>query len=166
MQFLDLNTGYSFEALWDKWSTVWTILKVDSNFNNHSYSDPEKYDVRYSSLVSQPKNPSISPTSWSATRTELSKCDAIRTTQEQGYTFWFPNEQSTKLTYTMPVCIYSTTGIPYELEIEENDIFSFITHKTEDTEYGGFAFKEPEYSYTLKTVVESAPDNRHFFHNF
>ena len=145
MQFLDLNTGYSFDALWDKWSTIWSIIAVDNNFNVNTYSDPNKYDIRYSVLTAQPKTPSISPTSWNTEYTLDTKWAAIRTEQKNGYVFWFPNEQSIRLTYTMPICIYSTTGIPYELEIEENEIFSFITHKTEEIESGGFMFKEPEY---------------------
>jgi hypothetical protein len=82
MQFLDLNTGYTFDALWQ-----------DGQVN--------------------------------------------------GYTFWFPNEQSIRLTYTMPICIYNNDPTPLELEIEENPIFSFITHATEETEHDGFMFKEP-----------------------
>lgn len=93
MKFLDINTGYSFDALWQ-----------DDQVN--------------------------------------------------GYTFWFPNEQSTRLTYTMPICIYSDTTVPFELEIEENEIFSFITHNTVDTEYGGFMFKDPIYSFTAVTTPE------------
>lgn len=166
MQFLDLNTGYSFDALWDKWSTIWSIIAIDNNFNVNTYSDPNKYDIRYSVLTSQPKAPSISPTSWNTEYTLDTKWAAIRTEQKTGYVFWFPNEQSIRLTYTMPICIYSTTSIPYELEIEENEIFSFITHKTEEIESGGFMFKEPEYLYSIKTDVEPAGDEKHFFHKF
>lgn len=103
MQFLDLNTGYTFDALWQ-----------DGQVN--------------------------------------------------GYTFWFPNEQSIRLTYTMPICIYTESSSPIELEIEENPIFSFITHSVEDTEYGGFMFKEPVYSFNTLTSVENI--NNKYYHKF
>ena len=103
MQFLDLNTGYTFDALWHE-------------------------------------------------------------NQKNGYTFWFPNEQSIKLTYTMPICICTDNNAPLELELEENPIFSFIKHNTEDTEYGGFIFKEPIYSFTTITTVETI--NNIHYHKF
>lgn len=105
MKFIDLNTGYSFDALWQ-----------DNQVN--------------------------------------------------GYTFWFPNEQSTRLTYTMPICIYmdetskADLDTPLELEIEENDIFSFISHASEPTDVGGFMFKEPIYSYKTSTTVENIGTNK------
>lgn len=97
MQFLDLNTGYTFDALWND-------------------------------------------------------------NQTNGYTFWFPNEQSIRLTYVMPICICTDSSEPIELNIEENPIFSFITHSTEDTEHGGFIFKEPVHSYEFITEPETIND--------
>ena len=49
-----------------------------------------------------------------------------RQNQMKGYTFWFPNEQSTNIIYTMPICILSTHKDSIELKIEDNDIFCFI----------------------------------------
>jgi hypothetical protein len=78
--------------------------------------------------------------------------------QQNGYIFWFPNEQSVKITYTMPICIYTDIAEPLNLTIENNDIFSFIEHDTEDTDCGGFIFKTPKYSLTHKTHPELIDD--------
>ena len=78
--------------------------------------------------------------------------------QQNGYIFWFPNEQSVKITYTMPICIYTDIAEPLHLTIENNDIFSFIEHDTEDTDCGGFIFKTPKYSLTYKTHPELIDD--------
>lgn len=93
MKFLNLNTGYSFDALWTG-------------------------------------------------------------TQEKGYIFWFPNEQSVDLTYTMPIAIVTDTNIEsLTLKIEENEIFSFITAQNTNTTIDGYTFYgEPIYSKTYTTT--------------
>ena len=104
LQFIDLNTGYSFDALW--------------------------HDE-----------------------------------QQNGYIFWFPNEQSIRLTYTMPICIYTDHSTSLELNIPNNDIFSFITHDTEkNIDCDGFSFKEPIYLYTINTEPEKLGDK--YVHKF
>ena len=84
--------------------------------------------------------------------------------QQNGYIFWFPNEQSINLTYTMPICIYTDIDEPLNLSIEDNDIFSFITHDIEDTNSGGFRFKTPLYTSTYTTIPEAIDDK--FLHVF
>jgi hypothetical protein len=69
MKFLNLETGYSFDALWTN------------------------------------TNESI---------------------QENGYIFWFKNEQSIGIVYTMPIAFITESSDPVKLYIEDNDIFSFI----------------------------------------
>ena len=65
MKFLDLNTGYSFDGLWNE-------------------------------------------------------------DQTRGYVFWFPNEQSTNIVYSMPICIINESNDSLHLTIEDNSIFDFI----------------------------------------
>lgn len=93
MKFLDINTGYSFDGLW----------------NN---------------------------------------------SQSKGYIFWFPNEQSTYITHSMPICIITETSNPLSLTIENNNVFNFITHTSEEIELDCCTFNTPEYSleYTTSPV--------------
>ena len=103
MKFLDLNTGYSFDALW----------------------------------------------------TGL---------QSKGYVFWFPNEQSINLTYTMPICVLTTAedadidadmSVPaLTLTMEDNDIFSFIVNDEKTDTIDGYTFTEPRYTNTITTIPE------------
>lgn len=65
MKFLDLNTGYSFDGLWNE-------------------------------------------------------------DQTRGYVFWFPNEQSTNIIYSMPICIVNESSDSLHLTIENNSVFDFI----------------------------------------
>lgn len=78
--------------------------------------------------------------------------------QTNGYTFWFPNEQSVNITYAMPICMLTSTAEPIEVSIEENGIFRFIDSTTETTSQG-FLFGLPEYSYSRLTDVEQVSDN-------
>lgn len=84
IKFLDLNTGYSFDGLWNE-------------------------------------------------------------TQSNGYIFWFPNEQSTNITYTMPIAIITDKkpNNTIHISIEENDIFKLINPSVldyESTNVDGFDF--------------------------
>ena len=78
--------------------------------------------------------------------------------QSNGYIFWFPNEQSVKITYVMPICIYTDISTPLKLSIEDNSIFSFITHDTEEMDCDGFRFKKPQYSLSYVTQPEIIND--------
>ena len=97
MKFLDLNTGYSFDAIWEN-------------------------------------------------------------DQTKGYIFWFPNEQSTNITYTMAICVLTETDTPLSLSIEDNEIFSFIMKKTtydnEEKYVDGYMFELPVYSSSIYTSPE------------
>lgn len=92
MRFLDINTGYTFDALWSDGQT-------------------------------------------------------------NGYTFWFPNEQSVNLTYTMPICMLTDNETPITFELEDNDVFKFIS-STKETTSDGFMFGIPTYSYSMDSEVE------------
>ena len=74
--------------------------------------------------------------------------------QQKGYTFWFPGEQSTGITYTMPICILTETDEPLQLSIEENDVFSFVAHGTETT-VDGYKFNDVIYSNQFTTEPEN-----------
>ena len=100
MKFLNLNTGYSFDGLWQNY--------IDTRSN---------------------------------------------TPQTRGYIFWFPNEQSIDITYTMPICILTESDSPLNLHMEENDIFAFVKH-TKETLVDDFVFYEPEYSEDIITSPE------------
>lgn len=94
MKFLDLHTGYSFDALW----------KED---------------------------------------------------QQKGYIFWFPNEQSVGITYTMPIAIITDDSTPLKLSIEDNDVFSFISHSDDVEIVDGYEFNGyPIFSNTVTTECE------------
>lgn len=91
MKFLNLNTGYSFDALW-------------------------------------------------------------KTDQEKGYIFWFPNEQSISLTYTMPIALVTDTADSITLNIENNNIFSFIESSNIEATIDGYTFDgQPVYSKEIQT---------------
>lgn len=54
--------------------------------------------------------------------------DGLWTDQQQnGYIFWFPNEQSTGIIYSTQICMLSDNAHNIDLYMEENDIFSFPT---------------------------------------
>lgn len=101
MKFLNLETGYSFDALWNS-------------------------------------------------------------TQEKGYIFWFKNEQSIGLTYTMPIAFITETSEPIELSIEKNSIFSFISNNSsENTNIDGYVFNAPIYSNIFITTPEQISDTKY-----
>lgn len=97
MKFLDLQTGYSFDALWTNGQT-------------------------------------------------------------NGYVFWFPNEQSVDITYTMPICMLCDEKEPIEVSMEENDVFSFIS-STESTDIDDVTFGVPCYTHSQFTEVEQLKEN-------
>ena len=52
--------------------------------------------------------------------------DGLWTDQQQnGYIFWFPNEQSTGIIYSTQICMLSDNANSIDLSMEENDVFSF-----------------------------------------
>lgn len=76
--------------------------------------------------------------------------------QSKGYIFWFPNEQSTNITYSMPICLLTKYRDEIELRIEENDIFEFITHSNETETIDGYIFNKPVTSKTLTLKFRDA----------
>ena len=72
--------------------------------------------------------------------------------QSKGYIFWFPSEQSINITYTMPICIVSKEQLDDNtvISIEDNDIFSFISHTADSINVDGFDFDgKPKYMSTI-----------------
>lgn len=68
--------------------------------------------------------------------------------QSKGYIFWFPSEQSINITYTMPICIVSKEQLDVNtvIAIEDNDVFSFISHDADSINVDGFDFDgKPKY---------------------
>lgn len=74
--------------------------------------------------------------------------------QTKGYIFWFPNEQSINITYTMPICILTEESSPIELSMDNNEIFSFISHNF-NTYVDGYEFHDPIYTYSIVTKPEN-----------
>lgn len=66
--------------------------------------------------------------------------------QQNGYIFWFPNEQSINMTYIMTIAAIMDTNDPLEATIEDNDVFSFIGHNNTKITIDGYTFNEPTYS--------------------
>ena len=97
IKFLDLNTGYSFDGLWND-------------------------------------------------------------DQTKGYIFWFPNEQSVNITYTMPICMLTTENKSLNLKFESNDFFAFVSHLDTTTTIDGFEFDVPKYSPEFTTTPEKIND--------
>lgn len=77
--------------------------------------------------------------------------------QTNGYTFWFPKEQSVNLTYVMPICMVTETDTPITIEVEDNEVFKFITSTTTEIT-SGFTFGLPEYHTSITTDVEQIGD--------
>lgn len=72
--------------------------------------------------------------------------------QSKGYIFWFPSEQSINITYTMPICIVSKEQLADNtvIAIEDNDVFSFISHDADSINVDGFDFDgKPKYMSTI-----------------
>lgn len=72
--------------------------------------------------------------------------------QSKGYIFWFPSEQSINITYTMPICIVSKEQLDDNtvIAIEDNDVFSFISHTADSITVDGFDFDgKPKYMSTM-----------------
>lgn len=72
--------------------------------------------------------------------------------QSKGYIFWFPSEQSINITYTMPICIVSKEQLDDNtvISIEDNDVFSFISHTADSITVDGFDFDgKPKYMSTI-----------------
>lgn len=92
--------------------------------------------------------------------------------QSKGYIFWFPNEQSINLTYTMPICILTEyvesdiddpMSLPsLTLTIEDNDIFSFIVNDEKEDNIDGYIFSAPRYTKIIQTVPEKI--GNHYAH--
>lgn len=60
--------------------------------------------------------------------------------QQRGYIFWFPNEQSIDLIYTMPIAIVTDNDTPLQLSIENNSVFSFANFNDDTTFVDGYKF--------------------------
>lgn len=165
IKFLDLNTGYTFDGLWKEWDNVWKIDSIDSSFIESDYVG---YDTKYSKITNTVGDPNLYPNIWEDTYEKgLSKWIAYRSPQTKGYIFWFPNEQSINITYSMPICIIDTTINDMTLTIEDNSVFSFITHDNTES-IDGYTFNTPIYSKTLNIKsldCETIGDKRGYVFN-
>lgn len=167
MKFLDLNTGYTFDGLWKNISsyTDWTIyyrdvpkvcevcdaIFIDDSTLRTMMNDP------YNELLYSSNPNAVDPgesEDWNSQFDFNNTCKfAVRqqVPQTKGYIFWFPNEQSIGITYTMPICILTETDEPLTLNMEENNIFSFISSSGEEVTIDGYKFGKPNYSKTITT---------------
>lgn len=78
--------------------------------------------------------------------------------QTKGYIFWFPNEQSIGITYAMTLAFVSDSNDAITLSMEENDVFSFISHNEVETSIDGYVFNEPQYDYSIEISPEEIND--------
>lgn len=78
--------------------------------------------------------------------------------QTKGYIFWFPNEQSIGITYAMTLAFVSDSNDVITLSMEENDVFSFISHNEVKTSIDGYVFNEPQYDYSIEISPEKIND--------
>lgn len=76
----------------------------------------------------------------------------------RGYIFWFPNEQSTGLIYSMPIAVVSDNNEKLTISIEDNDIFSLVTHSEAETTVDGYMFNEPIMHNSLTLEPEKVGD--------
>lgn len=86
--------------------------------------------------------------------------------QSKGYIFWFPSEQSINITYTMPICIVSKEQLDDNtvIAIEDNDVFSFISHDADSINVDGFNFDgKPKY---MSTIAVSDLDCENINNNY
>lgn len=86
--------------------------------------------------------------------------------QNNGYTFWFPTEQSVNIIYSMPICIITETSDPLYLRIEENDVFKFSEFENENSNYDidGYLFDKElkewdKLPLCAKPVIEKISDD-------
>ena len=168
MKFLNLATGYTFDGLWHNWMpwSDWDVHNIDAS-KIDTYYDTDSTEYLFSNNYDD-DDPIINPSNWS-TSLEIDdvKRYAIRTREAQikGYIFWFPKEQSIDLVYTMPIAIVTDNDTPLTLSIEDNDIFSFISHAAEEVVVDGYKFAgEPVYSTSIVTTPEQV--NSKYVHVF
>lgn len=191
MKFLNLNTGYSFDGLWlnytgwDDWKITERTIPKNQNYINaeikkyNKITNTETFQIKYSStkdinIAGTPDNESTSHfwydefapynTQLIATREKLA--------QSKGYIFWFPNEQSINITYSMPICALTETDEPLNLKIENNNVFYFINAAKDEnnnesiTDIDGYKFNEPDYSLKLITEPQKIEGTKYYAHVF
>ena len=90
--------------------------------------------------------------------------------QSRGYIFWFPHEQSTGLTYSMPICILTESDKPLHISIEDNDIFKFPEFKKSTCDIDGYSFDGELMDWVdLPLSIKTAPEqinNDYYAHYF
>lgn len=84
--------------------------------------------------------------------------------QTKGYIYWFPNEQSTGIVHTMPICVLTDENKPLNISIEENDTFVFVKTTENLSTIDGYTFIEPEFSYTYTTEPQEL--DKYYAHVF
>ena len=138
MKFLNLNTGYTFDAAWQNympWSD-WVVERF-SLADKNNYIGNDYKEVMFSDVYSDDTPATEGTTLWyHADDVIISnvKRVAIRTRvpqQSKGYIFWFPNEQSVGITYTMPICVITDSGDRLQISVENNDVFYLIDGNTD-----------------------------------
>ena len=84
--------------------------------------------------------------------------------QTKGYVFWFPNEQSTGITYVMPIAVITDNAEPLSISIEDNSVFSLISHNNIESHVDGYTFSTPIYNNNFVTEPEKV--NNKYIHIF
>lgn len=191
MKFLDLNTGYSFDALWlnyaewGDWNITTRKIHNNSNIINAEISkynnlkNTDIFEIKFSSadsvsIAGDPSGKNSSKYWYDEFMPYNTKLIATREkmSQSKGYIFWFPNEQSINITYSMPICILTETDEPLELDIERNNVFYFINRAKDEndndliTDIDGYKFNEPYYSQELITEPQKIEGTKYYAHLF
>lgn len=161
MKFLDLNTGYTFDGLWHNWMP-WLDWEV-KNFKpseDIDYTNTESTEYLFSYNYDD-DDPVTNPSNWTSEFDKESiRRYAIRFREPQikGYIFWFPNEQSTSIVYTMPICIITDNDTPVHIKVEQNDVFSIITPGNNTVSIDGYTFDTPNYLKDIYTEPQQLND--------
>lgn len=183
MKFLNLETGHTFDGIWKNIShyTDWVlanrVLPVKCDNPECDYvsgvNDSDLYklmqnpsiEILYSDIHNA-INPGESDIWYNEFNFETSSRYAYRykVPQTKGYIYWFPNEQSTGITYTMPICVLTTNNTPLHIKIEDNPVFSFISASDEFKEIDGYKFIEPNFS--LETTTNPQTLGKYYAHVF
>lgn len=168
MKFLNLDTGYTFDGIWKNTVSYsdWTIVDriVPIKCNECSYASSVD-DSTLKELMKNDKNQILytdneyakapgQSNDWYSEFNYNTTCKyAYRTEipQTRGFIYWFPNEQSTGIIHTTPICVLTETSDPLNIKIEENNTFAFVSTSNVTTEIDGYTFIEPVFSYEYTT---------------
>lgn len=181
MKFLNLETGYTFDGIWKNTISYsdWTIVdrltpvkckecshvsgvddsmlhELMKNSKNHFLFSDNEYATNPGNSSDWYSEFNFDTTCKYAYRTEIP--------QTRGFIYWFPNEQSTGIVYTMPICVLTENDKPLNIKIEENTVFTFVSTSNNTIDIDGNTFIEPEFYYEITTTPQKL--DKYYAHVF